>query len=677
MRIGSKRIYICCPAGKGDIMKKDTRIKILIFNMAVILFMSCMPLQVQAQSESISYIYHQHTGSPGNGGDCYRQPIYHVHKGDVRSGGACYNSIIYHRHIGNAEEQGGCYNVPVCHIHQGSGNTEGGCYIKKYHAHSAECYAQSSCTVTLVKWIDLKKTWQKYCFHHGETAHGMWDVTVEHSACGAGHVRTSIEVCNACRHYPPQKHNYTVQACTRGNEVIGYEPGCGMDETTIVGYGIGCMKEEGSDIDGYGLSCGKTGETIDGYSLSCEIDTSAPLGGVKITNLTEGKAETVLLEASYWDNKVSETLKVSSEPFTWHNASTGARLGTGSRLTVRKNGTFTVTLQIDNQDVKKDSLSASIRVDNIYNAGDGGNNGNGNGGNNDGGNGGNNGGGNGGNNGGGNGSNNGGGNGGNNGGGNGGNNDGGNGGINGGGSGGINGGGNNNGGSNNGGSGNSSGNGNGKAGGTGNSGNKSGGSGNPRDGSGWDFSGGVNRPSSAGKYASATPRGSGFTMPDRSGVTPSPTPEDYGDQTLLEEESGTVHLAEIEARGSEGDADYLTSSASSGLLSPAAWAFVLTLIGLTVILILAALWFLLFRYVGIYGEDSEGGDCFLGFGRIRRSEGFWLLIPEHVMDRACTSRYCLRPGILFVRMHGQTELAIEVKTRKILLPVEKEMRFKY
>ncbi len=94
-------------------------------------------------------------------------------------------------------------------------------------------------------------------------------------------------------------------------------------------------------------------------------------------------------------------------------------------------------------------------------------------------------------------------------------------------------------------------------------------------------------------------------------------------------------------------------------------------------LVLAAIWFLLFRYVGIYGEDSEGGDCFLGFGMIRKAEGFLLSIPEHVMDRACTSRYCLRPGILFLRIHGQSELAVAAKKRKFLLPVAKEIRFKY
>lgn len=146
---------------------------------------------------------------------------------------------------------------------------------------------------------------------------------------------------------------------------------------------------------------------------------------------------------------------------------------------------------------------------------------------------------------------------------------------------------------------------------------------------------------------------------------------------MLAEDSGEVGVSELESEGDDIETDVLTVEEPSWFSSPVAKAFMIALGGLIFMTAFAAAWFFLFRYVGIYGEDSEGGDCFLGFGIIRKKEGFLLVIPEHVMDRACTSRYCLRPGILFGRFHEQEELAIEVKSRKFSLSVEKEMRFKY
>ncbi len=563
--------------------------KILLIGIICGLLAAALPLKVQAGNEIISYIYHSHQGDSKSKGGCYGQPVYHVHQGDGISGGDCYQQAIYHQHQGNAGGEGGCYTVPVYHSHEGSDDAAGGCFVEQFHEHDSSCHTTTTCTIRVSSYSYCFRTWYGNCYHHGESVQGEWYAVMSHSSCGQGDFNGTITMCNSCRHIGTNDHDYKKLTCSRENELIGYSLGCGMDETTIVSYDTGCNRQADQDIDGYGLTCEKNGESIDSYALNCGKETTVPLGYVKITNLTNGLAEEAELEASYWDRTASEgkngDLKISSNPFVWEDDDS-QKIGESSRISVGENGNYTVSLQAENQDIKREGLTVTIQVSNIKppSPDDG----------------------------------------------------------------------------------------------TGNGGD------NQDDQDGGDSQDSQNNiePERNDKVVATetpnpavTPQSSTKTVKRvKAAAVPTASPT----QTIspIKIEKKEIKIPELEAEPEAVEiAEIVTET--SFWQTPAAKALVITLSSALVLLGLLGLWILLFRYVGIYGEDGEGNECFLGIGLIRREETFLLVIPEHVLDRACTSRYCLRPGLLFYKMHEQSELVVEAKNKKVSLVIEKEIKFKY
>ncbi len=607
--------------------------KTLLFGIICSLLIAIVPLKAQAANEIISYIYHNHQGGSQSAGGCYEKPLYHIHKGNSVSGGECYKQAIYHQHKGAAEQGNGCYTVPVYHSHTGNATNGGACYLPRFHEHGNDCYTTEICHLRVESYGDMFDSWYQHCYHHGESVHGEWDAVWTHSACGQEKYPATTKMCLGCRLPDAGSHDYTWLSCTRENELIGYDLACGKNESTIVSYRTGCNRQAGAYIEGYRLTCEKNSESIEGYAMNCGKEEAVPVGYVKITNLTGTEAEEVELEASYDDQdttgQAGKGLEISGNPFVWTADESGEEIGDGDRIIVTQNGSYKVTLQAENQNIKREGLSVTIQVsnvkappqeednDNAATENDDGNESTGSESNND----------------------------------------------------------------------------DAKTEiesddkGTDTGGNDTSGSYSEENEDGGSDSGIWEWTNDAVKKAVPTPEAVKTTeavAPKSTGksvkkavptASPSPTP------AMIKVETKEIKVPKLEAEPEAVEEEIVqieeVVTETSFWQTPVAKALVITLSSALVLLGLFVLWLILFRYAGIYGDDGEGNECFLGFALIRRGDPFLLVIPEHILDRACTSRYCLRPGILFYMLHEQSELLVEAKNKKVSLVIEKEMKFKY
>lgn len=323
--------------------------------------------QVQAaeavSSDSVvsSDIYHTHTGSTTGGGGCYGKAVYHSHTGSTSKGGACYQTPVYHIHTGSAAAGGGCYGKVIYHAHSGDAQSGGACYEPIYHVHSDSCRETKICVIS----YDLEpvtETWQEYCYHHHETNHGSAKAIVSHSRCGKEKVETTVRYCIACGPYPIN-HEYEAIVCGLTEEsVIGYELVCGKTTVAPERYELSCGKS-GSTVDNYKLSCPKTAQTIDSYQLNCGLSENTALARLILTNETEGAKQTVQLSAKVEDLSGGK-LNLSSGSFLWYD-NYGNVLSRNNTLEVTKNGTYYSEF-VPGGDRKLTGLKGSITVKNVY-----------------------------------------------------------------------------------------------------------------------------------------------------------------------------------------------------------------------------------------------------------------------------------------------------------------------
>ena len=310
------------------------------------------------QKVVVSNIYHRHVGSAAVRGGCYSVPIKHTHQGNNKTGGACYGAPVTHSHTGSAATGGGCYIIPVYHAHQGNESSGGACYEAVTHTHSDVCYLSGTCTVQYTLGA-LLETYDDDCFQHQRAAHERRQATAAHSSCGKGTIGVELNYCKACGYMSTTWHKF--------NNVV-----CGMDETTVTGYRLKCGKE--GAVEGYNLGCGyKQGQvisynltcnkTVDGYERGCGLDESTPCGKVILTNETSGTGEKVTVSVRVEDLSGGK-LTLGSQPYTWQDKN-GNVLGSGSSIEVSENGTYQVTVRLENKDVDTSGLKASIQVDNV------------------------------------------------------------------------------------------------------------------------------------------------------------------------------------------------------------------------------------------------------------------------------------------------------------------------
>ena len=316
------------------------------FLLSVSLFPGAVEVQAQ-ETQSVSYIYHQHTGSSEKEGGCYKLPVYHVHAGDEAAGGSCYETVIYHVHAGDDVNGGDCYKTPVYHVHEGDGTAEEGCYKAQYHSHSSSCYKTVS-----------------------HTEYGCYTVKTVDTSDGdyEGHdFKYYYMSCGRVIHGTNSSHTHSVLNCNKGNVIVGYVIDCGKTEETIECYLLDCEKTE-ETIEGYALSCPKTAETIDSYALSCGRDEQTPVGKITLIKEKIKNKNKVKITVSFEDMSEGE-LALSETPFAWYDES-GNLIGTGESVEVSKNGTYGMHLSVLNEDVKADSLKAETVVDTIKKAAD-------------------------------------------------------------------------------------------------------------------------------------------------------------------------------------------------------------------------------------------------------------------------------------------------------------------
>lgn len=311
----------------------------------------------QSPKVVVTDIYHRHIGNEEIQGGCYSIPINHVHQGDEKTGGACYQTAIPHIHQGSADEGGGCYTNPVYHEHQGDEEQGGACYEPVIHTHTDDCYSSGICTVYYTQG-DIIDTWYENCFNHQNSVFVRAQGTASHGDCGMGTVSTELIYCQSCGLNSPTVHEYS-------NLICGYEEGGIVEyrlscDKTIDRYESGCGKEE-NEIESYVLSCNKD---LDGYGLGCGLLEDVPCGKLIVTNETAGKEEQVTLSVKMED-LTGGRLKLCSEPYVWQDEK-GNILGNGERIVVDKNGTYFVTLRLENKDVDERGLCSRILVDNIY-----------------------------------------------------------------------------------------------------------------------------------------------------------------------------------------------------------------------------------------------------------------------------------------------------------------------
>ena len=310
------------------------------------------------QKTVVSNIYHRHIGSAAVKGGCYSIAIKHTHQGSSQTGGACYGTSVTHSHTGSAAAGGGCYVVPVYHAHQGNQSSGGACYEAVTHSHSDVCYLPGTCTVQYTAGA-LLETYDDDCFQHQRTAHEKRQATAAHSSCGKGTIGVELKYCRACGYMSPTWHKFNNVVCGMDESTVtGYRLKCGK-EGTVERYNLGCGYQQGQVIS-YNLTCNKT---VDGYERGCGLDESTPCGRVILTNETSGTGEKVAVSVRVEDLSGGK-LTLGSQPYTWKDQN-GNTLGSGSRIEVSENGTYEVTVRLENKDVDTSGLKASITVDNV------------------------------------------------------------------------------------------------------------------------------------------------------------------------------------------------------------------------------------------------------------------------------------------------------------------------
>ena len=304
-------------------------------------------------------IYHKHVGNSGEKGGCYQNVLPHQHEGNSRTGGSCYQTPVYHHHQGNGSTPSGCYTRPVYHRHQGNVSQGGNCYTPVFHSHSDTCYEVADCMVYYVIGEEVN-SWYENCYRHGETLFTEVKAVANHESCGKGQMELTLDYCKSCGFHSPTIHSYSKAVCgMREDTVVGYGLSCGKTEDTIERYDVECGLAE-TEIEGYQLSCN---QTIDGYTIGCGYDEGTPCGRLVITSELKGQGERSALSVRLEDFSGGK-LQLCENPYEWssHN---GSILGTGESITVEENGTYMVTVTLENEDVDETGLKGSITVDNI------------------------------------------------------------------------------------------------------------------------------------------------------------------------------------------------------------------------------------------------------------------------------------------------------------------------
>lgn len=305
---------------------------------------------------------------------------------------------IYHRHIGNTNVKEGCYSVPISHVHQGDTKTGGDCYqTPVYHSHTGSADLGGGCYSIVIDHV-----------HQGnETQGGACYVPAEtHTHTNACYIAgdcmvyyTAGEIIETMQDNCFQ-HKETVFVKSRGTEVhdscgmgtveaeriycqsCGFisptvhayqNKVCGLKEGEVTAYRRNCNKI----VERYETGCGKAEKEIESYALSCSKSIEGyEIGcglqesvpcGRLIVTNETADSEETATLSVKIEDLTDGKLKVSSDPYLWQDEN-GNQVGSGQRIQVDKNGLYYVTVKLENKDVDEKGLCSKILVDNLYKA---------------------------------------------------------------------------------------------------------------------------------------------------------------------------------------------------------------------------------------------------------------------------------------------------------------------
>ena len=80
------------------------------------------------------------------------------------------------------------------------------------------------------------------------------------------------------------------------------------------------------------------------------------------------------------------------------------------------------------------------------------------------------------------------------------------------------------------------------------------------------------------------------------------------------------------------------------------------------------------RSVALYNDDGEGRMVYLGRCPVRmEEEGYCIIITDAMIEKSCTNRYRIRPGIFRFGRDEEQEMIVYKEEKKAVVCFGKEM----
>ncbi len=199
--------------------------------------------------------------------------IFHKHVGSSTQQGECYCVPISHQHEGNEKDGGTCYQTPVYHRHDGNENEGSGCYTKPvYHEHLGDEIQGGGC------YEEITHSHITECYEKAEC--------LMHHAPDGNILETWTDTCfgHGQTTFGKSKGTATHNDCGKGQEerIYRYCLTCGSVSPSTHSYQkLVCQTQEGT-VTGYQRNCGKDETSIDGYTTDCGLE-EAEIEGYSIS----------------------------------------------------------------------------------------------------------------------------------------------------------------------------------------------------------------------------------------------------------------------------------------------------------------------------------------------------------------------------------------------------------
>lgn len=191
--------------------------------------------------------------------------IYHKHEGSKGEQGGCFAVPVVHQHQGDEISGGPCYQTPVYHSHQGNASESGGCYTQPVTHEHQGDEQQGGACYEEITHAHVVECYQQQDCLMTHTPDGNILETWPDTCFSHGQVTFGKSQGVAVHH-----------DCDKGQEERTYRYclTCGSVSPSIHSYQeLICTIDEGT-ITGYQRNCGKDETTIDGYTTGCGLAES-------------------------------------------------------------------------------------------------------------------------------------------------------------------------------------------------------------------------------------------------------------------------------------------------------------------------------------------------------------------------------------------------------------------